>query len=78
MPWWQTGQSGSTRVDGHAGWANTAAPKAAGVTAASKAPPGGELIQSADGAPTGVLVDNASELVSRTCRRRPRAIMMPR
>jgi predicted amidohydrolase YtcJ len=52
------------RVDGHAGWANTAALKAAGVTAASKAPPGGEIIHSADGAPTGVLVDNALELVS--------------
>lgn len=52
------------RVDGHAGWANSAALKAAGVTAASKAPPGGEIIRSSDGAPTGVLVDNASELVS--------------
>lgn len=51
------------RVDGHAGWANTAALKASGVTAASKAPNGGEIIRAADGSPTGVLVDNASELV---------------
>ena len=31
------------RVDGHAGWANSAAMKAAGVTPATKAPPGGRI-----------------------------------
>ena len=51
------------RVDGHAGWANTAALKAAGVTSASTAPSGGEIIRNADGSPSGVLVDNASDLV---------------
>ncbi|WP_421839282.1 amidohydrolase [Novosphingobium sp.] len=51
------------RADGHAGWANTAALKAGGVTAASKAPGGGEIIRLADGSPAGVLVDNASDLV---------------
>lgn len=52
------------RVDGHAGWANTAALKAAGVTAASKDPAGGKLERNADGSPQGVLVDTAMELVS--------------
>lgn len=52
------------RVDGHAGWANTAALKAAGVTAASKDPVGGKLERNADGSPQGVLVDSAMELVS--------------
>ncbi len=51
------------RVDGHAGWANSAALKAAGVTAASTAPTGGEIIRNADGTPSGVLVDNAADLV---------------
>jgi len=51
------------RVDGHAGWANSAALKAAGVTAASKDPAGGKLERNADGSPQGVLVDTAMELV---------------
>lgn len=51
------------RADGHAGWGNTAALKAGGVTAASKAPSGGEIIRLPDGSPAGVLVDNASDLV---------------
>ncbi len=46
------------RADGHAGWANTAALKAAGVTAATKAPAGGAI----DGA---VFVDAAMDLVSK-------------
>jgi len=52
------------RVDGHAGWANSAALKAANVTATTKIPQGGDIIRNADGSPTGVLVDNASDLVS--------------
>ncbi len=51
------------RVDGHAGWANTAALKAAGVTAASKDPAGGKLERNTDGSPQGVLIDAAMELV---------------
>jgi predicted amidohydrolase YtcJ len=50
------------RVDGHAGWANSAAMAAAGVTAASKSPPGGQ-IQMDGGKPSGVFVDAASSLV---------------
>jgi predicted amidohydrolase YtcJ len=46
------------RVDGHASIANSAAMKAAGVTAATKAPEGGEIID-------GLFVDNAEQLVTR-------------
>ncbi len=47
------------RADGHAGWANSAALKAAGVTATTKAPPGGRI----EGA---VFVDAAMALVAKT------------
>jgi len=46
------------RVDGHASVANSAAMKAAGVTAATKAPAGGEIID-------GLFVDNAEGLVTK-------------
>lgn len=52
------------RVDGHAGWANTAALKAAGVTAATKDPSGGRIERNPDGTPQGVLVDAATSLVA--------------
>ncbi|WP_159760483.1 amidohydrolase [Sphingomonas sp. 8AM] len=48
------------RADGHAGWANSAALKLAGVTAATAAPAGGRVEK-----PLGVLVDRAKELVGR-------------
>ena len=51
------------RVDGHAGWANTAALKLAGVTAATPDPAGGRIERDASGNPTGVLVDAAMKLV---------------
>jgi predicted amidohydrolase YtcJ len=52
------------RVDGHAGWANTAAMKAAGVTKETKDPPGGRLIRAKTGEPTGIFVDRAQALVA--------------
>lgn len=52
------------RVDGHAGWANTAAMKAAGITPATKAPQGGR-IEMAGGKPSGVFVDAAKALIER-------------
>lgn len=53
-----------TRVDGHAGWANTQALAAAGVTAATREPAGGRIERlGATGKPAGVLVDTATELV---------------
>lgn len=52
-----------TRVDGHAGWANSKALELAGITAASVSPEGGEIIRDSNGKPTGVLIDNAMNLV---------------
>ncbi len=55
-----------TRVDGHAGWANTAALRAAGLDPAQPAPPnpdGGVVLRDAEGRPTGVFVDNAEALI---------------
>ena len=54
-----------TRVDGHAGLANAAALKAAGVTAQTKDPDGGHIERASDGSPAGVFVDNAQGLVGR-------------
>ena len=52
------------RVDGHAGWANSKAMELAGITAASKSPPGGR-IEMAGGKPNGIFVDAASDLVQK-------------
>jgi len=51
------------RVDGHAGWANSQALALAGVTGDTPDPAGGRIVRDAAGAPTGVLVDNAMDLV---------------
>ncbi|MFA7587027.1 MAG: amidohydrolase family protein [Novosphingobium sp.] len=54
------------RVDGHAGWANSAAMTAAGITAASRAPAGGRIDRIAGSTrPSGILVDAATDLVQR-------------
>ena len=52
------------RVDGHAVVVNSAALKAAGITAATKDPVGGKIERDSNGNPTGLLIDAASELVS--------------
>lgn len=52
------------RVDGHAGWANSKAMEIAGVTGATKSPPGGR-VEMAGSKPSGIFVDAASELVSK-------------
>jgi len=54
-----------TRVDGHAGLANAAAMRAAGVTARTPDPRGGRLERDASSAPTGVFVDNAQGIIER-------------
>ncbi len=51
------------RVDGHAAWANSAALSAAGITAATKDPAGGEILRDSHGNPTGILIDNGVELL---------------
>ncbi len=52
------------RIDGHAGWANSAAIRAAGVTAATKAPAGGR-VEMAAGKPAGVFIDKAMDLIQK-------------
>jgi hypothetical protein len=53
------------RVDGHALWVNGKALALAGITAATPDPPGGRIVRDRGGAPTGVLVDTAMDLVER-------------
>jgi predicted amidohydrolase YtcJ len=53
-----------SRVDGHAGWANSAAIKLAGVDKASKDPSGGRIERDAGGNPAGVFVDGATALIN--------------
>lgn len=53
-----------TRVDGHAGWANTKAMELAGITESSISPEGGQIIKDSNGQPTGVFIDNAMRLIS--------------
>ncbi|ODT61579.1 MAG: amidohydrolase [Phenylobacterium sp. SCN 69-14] len=52
-----------TRADGHALVANSAMLALAGVTAATAAPDGGQILKDAAGQPTGMLIDNAMALV---------------
>ena len=49
--------------DGHTGWANTLALKAAGITAETKDPAHGVIERDADGTPSGALREDAIELV---------------
>jgi len=51
------------RVDGHAGWVNTAALRAAGIDRSTPDPPGGAIVRLPDGQPSGVLLERANELV---------------
>jgi hypothetical protein len=53
------------RVDGHAVLINAWAQAEAGITAATPDPAGGRILRDASGAPTGVLVDAAADLVER-------------
>ena len=51
------------RVDGHAGWCNSKALEMAGITAETKVT--GGLVETKNGKPSGILIDNAMGLVSR-------------
>jgi len=53
------------RVDGHAVWVNTAALRAAGIDARTVDPEGGRILRRSDGTPSGVLVDNAMDLLDK-------------
>jgi predicted amidohydrolase YtcJ len=53
------------RIDGHAGWANTAAMRAVGRDLSGDwQPDGGRIVRDAGGAATGIFVDGAMSLVS--------------
>ncbi|WP_237056994.1 amidohydrolase [Microbulbifer sediminum] len=51
------------RIDGHAGWANSAALELAGIDRDTRAPDGGEIHRLENGEPSGILVDNAMALL---------------
>ncbi len=54
-----------TRVDGHAGWANSLAMQTAGLTDAAQSPPGGRIERLArSNALSGIFVDTAESLVT--------------
>jgi predicted amidohydrolase YtcJ len=53
------------RVDGHAIWVNRKAMEIADINARTPDPQGGRILRDANGAPTGVLIDQAQQLVSR-------------
>lgn len=50
--------------DGHAIWANTRAIEAAGIDRVRKDPPKGRIVRDVHGAPTGILLEHAIELMS--------------
>lgn len=52
-----------SRVDGHAVWVNSRALEIAGITRNTPDPDGGRILRGADGEPTGILLDQAIELV---------------
>lgn len=52
------------RVDGHAIWVNSKALELGGISAATKAPQGGEIIKDEFGNPTGILIDKAESLIT--------------
>ena len=61
------------RVDGHAGWANSAALKLAGITDSTPDPVGGKIVRDAQGKASGILVDSAKELVEKVLPRQSEA-----
>jgi predicted amidohydrolase YtcJ len=52
------------RVDGHAGWANSATMKLAGIDHNTPDPVGGKILRDSSGRATGVLIDRAMDLIS--------------
>lgn len=51
------------RIDGHAYWVNSAALRVAGITRDTPDPQGGKIEHDESGNPTGILIDNAEDLV---------------
>ena len=53
------------RIDGHAGWANTATLNIAGIDDNTPDPVGGKIIRDGNGHATGILIDRAMNLVEK-------------
>ena len=51
------------RIDGHAMWVNSRALEIVGIDNDTPDPPGGQIIRDDDGVATGVLIDNAMQIV---------------
>jgi predicted amidohydrolase YtcJ len=51
------------RIDGHAAWVNSRALADANITKDTPDPAGGKIVRDATGEPTGLLIDNAQDLV---------------
>jgi len=54
-----------THKSGHAAWANSRALALARITAETPDPPGGQIVRDANGQPTGILLEEAIQLVAR-------------
>lgn len=52
------------RIDGHAVWVNSKALEIAGITKDTPNPKGGRIIKSENGEPSGILIDNAVDLIT--------------
>ncbi len=52
-----------TRASGHSVWVNSRALAISGITAATKDPPAGEIQRDSKGEPTGILLENAVDLL---------------
>ncbi len=52
-----------TRIDGHAGWANSQAMELAGIEPETEDPNGGRIIRNENGDATGVFIDSAMNLI---------------
>ncbi|MDP6685298.1 MAG: amidohydrolase [Candidatus Marinimicrobia bacterium] len=51
------------RIDGHTLWVNSKAMKIAGISETTPSPIGGVIVKDEEGIPTGILVDNAMNLI---------------
>ncbi|MEP7234651.1 MAG: amidohydrolase [Ignavibacteriota bacterium] len=51
------------RIDGHAMWCNSKALEIAGISRNTRQPSGGEILKTAAGEPTGILLDEAMQLI---------------
>ncbi len=52
------------RIDGHACWVNKRTMEICGIDSQSEDPDGGKIVRDAQGAPTGIFIDNAVDLIA--------------